>query len=80
MNLQIRNPRAYELAKQLAEAEKVSMTDAVIGALEAKLQSAKSEKPLWERVQPIIERVKSRAKPGGRDMTKDEIDAMWGHE
>ncbi|MDW6020504.1 type II toxin-antitoxin system VapB family antitoxin [Mesorhizobium sp. BAC0120] len=80
MNLQIRNPRAYELAKKLAEKHNTTMTDAVIEALEDKLKSEAGEKPLWERIQPILERVRSRSQPGGRDLTKDEIDAMWGHE
>lgn len=81
MNLQIRNPRAYELAKELAETNKVTMTEAVIGALEDKLKTAKAgKKPLWERIQPILDRVQSESNPGGRDLTKDEIDAMWGHE
>lgn len=80
MNLQIRNPRARELAKQLADKKKVSMTEAVVGALEAELRREQEKTPLAERVRPIIDRLKREAKPGGRDLTKDEIDAMWGHE
>lgn len=79
MNLQIRNPRARELAEQLAEKRKVSMTEAVIDALEAELQRQKTT-PLAERVAKIVEDLHKKGKPGGRDMTKDEIDAMWGHE
>jgi antitoxin VapB len=77
MNLQIRDPRARELAKRLAEKRKVSMTDAVIDALEAELR--RESKPLAERLAEIAGELRSRAKPGGHDMTKDEIDAMWGH-
>lgn len=80
MNLQIRDPRARELARQLAEKKNVSMTEAVVGALEAELERQRQEKPLAERVQPIIARLRNKAKPGGRDLTKDEIDAMWGHD
>lgn len=80
MNLQIRNPKAHELAQQLAARRKTSITDAVIGALEAELERAKGEKPLRERARPIIERMLREAKPGGRDLTKEEIDRMWGHE
>lgn len=79
MNLQIRNPRARELAEQLAEKRKVSMTEAVIDALEAELQRQKTT-PLAERVARIVEDLHKKGKPGGRDMTKDEIDTMWGHE
>ncbi|MGN6551833.1 MAG: type II toxin-antitoxin system VapB family antitoxin [Pararhizobium sp.] len=80
MNLQIRNPRARELARELARKRNVSVTDAVIGALEAELARVREEKPLAERVRPIVDRLLKEAKPGGRDLTKDEIDAMWGHE
>lgn len=80
MNLQIRDPRARELARQLADEKQVSMTEAVIDALEAELRRQRNEKPLAERVRPIIDRLKRKAKPGGRDLTKEEIDAMWGQE
>jgi antitoxin VapB len=80
MNLQIRNPRAYELARELAKKRKVSMTDVVIRALEAELRKEEDAHSLRERVRPIIDDLKRLSKPGGRDLTKDEIDAMWGHE
>ena len=81
MNLQIRDPRAYELAKKLAEKKKVTMTEAVIRALEGELaKDAGAEKPVWERLQPLLERVRAERQPGGHVMTKDEIDAMWGHD
>ncbi|MGO4566166.1 type II toxin-antitoxin system VapB family antitoxin [Rhizobium sp. 2YAF20] len=38
MNLQIHDPRAHELASELARKRNSSMTDAVIAALEAELQ------------------------------------------
>jgi antitoxin VapB len=80
MNLQIRDPRAHELARKLAEKRGVSMTEAVIEALEARLgNDGREEKPLAERLSEIAERLKAQAGPGGRDMTKDEIDEMWGH-
>jgi len=80
MNLQIRNPRAHELARELAKRRSVSITAAVIEALETELARTKKERPLAERVRPIVDRLLKEAKPGGRDLTKDEIDAMWGHE
>ena len=77
MNLQIRDPRAHDLAKRLAEKRKVSMTDAVIDALEAELR--RESRPLAERLATIAGELRSKAQPGGHDMTKEEIDAMWGH-
>ena len=78
MNLQIRDPRAHELASELARKRNVSMTDAVIAALEAELhRSAKA--PLAERLALIAEDLAAQAKPGGHDPSRDEIDALWGH-
>jgi len=79
MNLQIRDPKAHELARRLAEKRKVTMTDAVIGALEAELRRENDGIPLAERLAAIASNLRSKAKPGGREMSKDEIDAMWGH-
>lgn len=56
------------------------MTEAVIEALEARLEhDGLEEKPLAERLAAIADRLKAQAGPGGHDMTKDEIDEMWGH-
>jgi antitoxin VapB len=78
MNLQIRDPRAHKLASELARKRNVSMTDAVIAALEAELQrSAKT--PLAQRLTLIAEDLAEQAKPGGHDPSRDEIDALWGH-
>jgi antitoxin VapB len=53
------------------------MTDAVIDALEAELR--RQDAPLADRLAAIAQDLRSKAKPGGRDLTKDEIDALWGH-
>jgi antitoxin VapB len=79
MNLQIRDPRAHQLARQLAEKRHISLTEAVIEALEAQLQKEATRTPLAERLADIAHQLKAKAKTGGHDMTKDEIDAMWGH-
>jgi len=79
MNLQIRDPRARELAEALARRRGMTMTEAVIEALEARLAELR-QAPLADRLAAISEELKRRAGPGGRDMTKDEIDAMWGHD
>ncbi|WP_293407640.1 type II toxin-antitoxin system VapB family antitoxin [Neorhizobium sp. SHOUNA12B] len=80
MNLQIRDPRARELAERLAKKRNVSMTEAVIEALEEKLsKEEQAETPLQERVMKIVDRLHAIKGGEGRDMTKDEIDEMWGH-
>jgi antitoxin VapB len=79
MNLQIRDPRAHELAMRIARRRGVSMTDAVIAALEAELDRDAGRQPLATRVAEIAADLKAMARPGGRGMTKAEIDEMWGH-
>jgi antitoxin VapB len=79
MNLQIRHPRAHELARRLAEKRKVSMTEAVIDALEAELARETMRTPLAQRLAAIAGDLKAKAGEGGRPVEKDEIDAMWGH-
>jgi antitoxin VapB len=79
MNLQIRDPRARELAKKLAEKRKVSMTDAVIDALQAELGREQGKIRLADRLGPLVAELRSKARKGGHVMTKDEIDSMWGH-
>ncbi len=67
MNLQIRDPRARELARRIAQRRHISMTEAVVEALEAEYRRVSADELV------VL------ANPGGQDMTKDEIDAMWGH-
>ena len=79
MPLHIRDDRAATLARRLAKRKGVTMTQAVIGALEAEL--AREERPLAERVADIAreaERLGNRAR--GRVVTKQEIDELWGNE
>jgi antitoxin VapB len=79
MNLQIRHPRARALATELAQRQNVTMTDAVIHALEADLDRVKHSVPLIELANKHTERLRALSKPGGRDWTKEERDDMWGH-
>ena len=38
-----------------------------------------AQQPLAARLGAIANELAAITKPGGRDMTKDEIDAMWDH-
>ena len=79
MNLQIRDKRAHELAAKLASERNMTMTEAVITALQNEL-GRQRQGDFKERVAKLVEELHRRSPGGGRDMTKDEIDAMWGHE
>jgi antitoxin VapB len=78
MNLQIRDPRARDLAKRIAQRRHVSMTEAVVAALEAEYRRVSAEQPLAARLGAIADELALLGTPGGRDMTAQEIDAMWG--
>lgn len=55
------------------------MTEAVIEALEAELRRESAGEPLAQRLAAIADDLQARSGKGGRDMTRDEIDEMWGH-
>lgn len=79
MTLQIRDRRARELAEQLAAKRHVTMTEAVVQALEGELRRETEKEPLADRIARIAADLAAAAGPNRRTMTKDEIDAMWGH-
>ena len=77
MPLSIRDPRAAELARNLAGRRKTTMTAAIIEALENEIARDRAQRPLHERLADLARRGREMAGPGGRDMAKEEIDAMW---
>jgi antitoxin VapB len=79
MPLNIRDPKASELARDLAARRGTSMTKAIIGALENELTREKANLPLARRVRQISSDLKAHAAGGRRKLSKPEIDEMWGH-
>ncbi len=79
MKLQIRNPRARELAKRIARLRNISPSEAAVQSLEATYQQLADEQPLVNRLGVIADELANLAKSGGQVVTKNEIDAMWGH-
>lgn len=75
--LNIRNPRAHELAQELASRRRTSITDAVVGALEAELKRERAEQPLEERLIALAEKAWQKAGPNPREVTEAERDEMW---
>ena len=78
MALHIRGERAAKLARRLADRRGISMTDAVIEALEAAL--ARGERPLAERLAEIATDAKRLADPRRqRAAGKRDVDLLWGN-
>jgi antitoxin VapB len=78
MALHIRDDRAATLARRLAARRGVTMTEAVIGALEGAL--LKEDRPLRERLAEIATDAKRLSDPRRlRPTGKRDIDAAWGH-
>lgn len=77
--LNVRDPRAAALAKALGRMRRQSMTEATIYALEVAIRQEKERTPLAERLALISRELRAQAGPNGREMTRDEVDAMWGH-
>lgn len=76
--LTIRNPRAAQLAKRLAESRNITMTQAVVTALEHELRRDRAATPLGERLDALAKKARSMAGPAARAVTKDDIDALSG--
>ena len=76
MTLHILDPKAEQLAKELADLRHISMTQAVIEALSNELERERKKIPLAERIEAFRQRHFSEGMRG-RDMTKDERDGMW---
>lgn len=78
MPLNIRDPRAARLARDLARRRSTTMTQAIISALEAEIEREREARPLAERLLAIADDLQAKARPGGRRMSRDEIDDLWG--
>lgn len=76
--LTIRDPRAARLARRLADSRKITMTQAVITALEHELRRERDATPLAARLDALARKARAMAGPGAREMTQDEIDALSG--
>ena len=75
--LNIRNPQARELAKRLAALRKVTITEAVVGALETEIRREEAREPLSKRLSALADEVLAKARQQRRDVSEDERDAMW---
>ena len=78
MPLHIRDARAARLAKQLATRKGMTMTQAVVTALEGAL--AQESCPLHQRIADIArDAARLGGRASGRPVKKREIDDLWGN-
>jgi hypothetical protein len=78
MALHIRDARAARLARELAARQGVTMTQAVVAALETAL--ARDARPLAERLRDIAEEAARLGDPARwRQVKKQDIDDLWGN-
>ena len=78
MPLNIRDPRAAALARDLAKRRGTTMTEAIITALEAEIERERAVTPLAARLAAIADDLVAKSRPGGRRLTRDDIDELWG--
>lgn len=78
MPVNIRDPRASSIARDLAARRGSTMTEAIIAALEAEIARDRRTRPLADRLMSIAEGLQAKAASGGCRMTRDEIDAFLG--
>jgi antitoxin VapB len=76
--LTIRDPRAALLARKLAKIRNITMTAAVIAALEQEVRREQKSVPLTTRIRGLAHKARAMAGPKGHIMTRDEIDALSG--
>jgi antitoxin VapB len=78
MGISIRDPEVGKLARELASLRKTNMTEAIAHALRSELKRERDKRPLAERLEGLVARARAEAGPNPRDVTKEDIDAMWG--
>jgi antitoxin VapB len=78
VGISIRDPEVGELARELADLRKTNMTEAIAHALRSELKRERGKRPLAERLAELAARARAGAGPNPREVTKEDIDAMWG--
>ena len=78
MGIGIRDPEVGALARELARLRKTNMTEAIAHALKSELKRERDKRPLVERLRKLAEETAAMAGPNPREVTKEEIDDLWG--
>jgi antitoxin VapB len=72
--------RAQALAQTLAERHGTTTTEAIVFALEAANARVDAKTQTKDEFDALADELLAKSKPGGRNMTREDIDAMWGQE
>ena len=80
MGISIRDPEVGDLARELARLRKTNMTEAIAHALRSELKRERDRRPMCERLEELAEKLKAEAGPNPREVTKEDMDAMWGND
>jgi antitoxin VapB len=80
MGLTIRDPRAAELAREIANRKGMTMTAVVINLLEREAKALESELTISQKLRLLSEQALAMAGPNRKEMTKEDIDALWETE
>jgi antitoxin VapB len=78
MGISIRDPEVGKLARELAALRKTNMTEAIVHALRSELKRERDRRPLADRLEELAQKLEAEAGPNPREVTKRDIDAMWG--
>ena len=78
MGISVRDPEVGDLARELARLRKTNMTEAIAHALRNELKREREKRPLAERLEELARETMAMAGPNGREVTKEEIDDLWG--
>jgi antitoxin VapB len=78
MGISIRDPQVAQLARELARLRQTNMTEAIAHALRNELRREQDKRPLAERLEELARELKAEAGPNPKEVTKEDIDAMWG--
>lgn len=77
MAYSIKDPETDEIIRRLAKAKGKPIVDAIREACLNELKRERAKVPLWERLQPLIERVAAHPEVSPRQPDKEFFDQMW---
>jgi len=77
MAYSIKDPETDRIIRALAKLKRKPIVDSIREACEAELARERGKIPLWERLQPLVERI-ARAPKTGLKADKAFFDELWG--